>query len=108
MRYCLELILLGISLCPLAQDYNYSLYTKVVPVVTVEGRRIARGMTHDDFVATVGFPPLSTTSEPDPMVRGSLHVFKRFREGGQQFLVEFKRDELSGPYRVFRIRLPGG
>ncbi len=42
------------------------------------------------------------------MVRGSLHVFKRFREGGQQFLVEFKRDELSGPYRVFRIRLPGG
>lgn len=104
MRVILAVVFLAFSLACGAQ--NYALYTKVVPSLTVEGKRIERGMTHDDFIARVGFAPLSTTTEPDAMLPGSLHVFKRFWQDKQQFLVEFKRETMQGPYVVYRIRLP--
>jgi len=87
-----------------AQDY--SLYTKVVQSLTIDGRRIARGMSHDEFLAKVGFNPISTTTAPDELMKGSLVVYKRYWESGQQFLVEFRRQQEGGPYVVYRIRLP--
>lgn len=104
MRSVLTVLFLTFSLVCGAQ--NYALYTKVVPSLSIDGKRIERGMTHDEFVARVGFAPLSTTTEPDTMLPGSMHVFKRFWQGKQQFLVEFKRETMQGPYVVYRIRLP--
>ena len=104
MRVIVAALFLAFSAACAAQ--NYAIYTKVVPSLSIDGKRIERGMTHDAFVSRVGFTPLSTTTEPDPMLPGSLHVFKRFWVGKQQFLVEFKRETDPGPYVVFRIRLP--
>ena len=104
MKILFAAVMLALSV--LASAADFSLYTTVVHSLTIDGKRIDRGMTHDDFVAKVGFTPISITNDPDPVLRGSMHVFEQFLQDKHQFLVEFKRQRSAGPYVVYRIRLP--
>lgn len=90
---------------PAAPTLDLSLYNKAVPSLMVAGRRISLGMTHDDFLARVGFKFINQVIEPDPKIPGSLLIFKRYREAGQQFLIEFGRQG-DGLYIVKAIRIP--
>ena len=104
MKFLVLISILLASFAAAAQDLT--LYNKAVPSLTISGKRIALGMTHDDFLAHVGFQPIGQVVEPDPANRRSLVIYKRYWEAKQQFLIEWRRSNDPGPYVITRIRVP--
>lgn len=93
----------------IAQVYTY---TKSVKALTVNGERIRVGMTHDKLLETLRRTRATATTadqtvQPDPDLPGSLWIQRYYSTPeGFKFLVDVRRTEYVGPYRVVRIALP--
>jgi hypothetical protein len=105
---------IGLTLClwnwsVFAQIYTY---TKSVKSLKVNAETIKVGMTHDQLLSTLlrtraTAATTDQTVQPDPDLNGSLWIQRYYSTPeGFKFLVEIRRIDFGGPYKVVRIALP--
>lgn len=82
------------------------LYSKIVPSLVIDGKRIVPGITQDDFLSRFGFQRTSQEVAPDPGLPGSLVILARHHEAKQDFVLEWRRERDPGPYKLSAIRIP--
>ena len=72
---------------PAVPTAHLELYSKTVPSLTIDGKRITPGITHDEFLSRFGFERIGQETKADPMLPGSLLLFARYRGAKQQLLI---------------------
>ncbi len=85
---------------------HLEIYSKFVPSLTINGKRVSRGITHDQFLAGFKFKRVGQQTWPDPQRPGGLVLIAWYSEAGQPFLLEWRRERDAGPYVLASISVP--